>query len=212
MSTDTHRRLDVGPEQPRQERRAIRRAMPPQAPEVDDELGHIVVGVGQRDEPLLVEPGRVRILRLTPQSQTARPSGSRSPCSPVVAHRCGRPGDAALIPMPTVCAGSSNSVMTASTPSRVRTLIPRPGRGPRGYTPVHGAGRRHDQRVAVIGAEVSHPAVDDDLHDLPAPTEGRKRQTTADALGQRDEVRLDAEALGGRRHIRRSGRSSPRRR
>jgi hypothetical protein len=55
----------------------------------------------------------------------------------------------------------------------------------------------HDQRVAVIGAEVRHPAVDDDLHDVLATTKRRERQPAADALGERDEVGLDAEALGG---------------
>ncbi len=58
------------------------------------------------------------------------------------------------------------------------------------------AGGRHHQRVAVVGAEVGHPAVDDDLHDLALAAEGRQRQPAADRLGQGDQVGGDAQALG----------------
>ena len=55
---------------------------------------------------------------------------------------------------------------------------------------------KKDEGVAVVGPEVRHPAVDDDLHDLARAAEGRERQSAADRLGQGDEVGLDLEALG----------------
>ena len=68
------------------------------------------------------------------------------------------------------------------------------GRGQRLWSGnlVDGKSRRHAQRVAVIGAEVCHPIVDDDLHDFLGTAEGGQRQAATDGLGQRDQVRLDA--------------------
>ena len=57
--------------------------------------------------------------------------------------------------------------------------------------------RRHAERVAVVGAVMRHAVVDDGLHDFRSATERGQRQTAADGLGQRDQVRLDAQSRGG---------------
>ena len=62
---------------------------------------------------------------------------------------------------------------------------------------VDGHGGGHDQRVAVVGAEVRHPAVGDARHDLAASAERGERQAAADALGEAHEVGRDAEPLRG---------------
>ena len=56
-------------------------------------------------------------------------------------------------------------------------------------------GGGHDERVAVVGPEVRHPAVDDDLHDLALATEGRERGTRRRCLGEGHEIRAYAESL-----------------
>ena len=55
------------------------------------------------------------------------------------------------------------------------------------------SGGRHDERVAVVRPEVEHLARGDQVHVLLLATEGADREAAADRLGQRDEVRLDAE-------------------
>ena len=66
---------------------------------------------------------------------------------------------------------------------------------------LHGLGERrlgggHHERIAVVGAEMEDTTLGDEVHVLLLATEGPDREATADRLGQRDQVGLDAEVLG----------------
>ncbi len=90
--------------------------------------------------------------------------------------------------------------MTASIASSARPLISSAAASASGCADlVDRGGGGHHQRIAVVGAEVGHPPVDHDLHHLALAAERSQRQAAADALGERDQVRLDTEPLRGAR-------------
>ncbi len=165
----------------------------------------VLVGVHDRDQPLLVEAGRQQ----HPTVDAVDPLREREVevgrlVVAVVPDRAVEPRDAALRPEPDGV--RRNAGVVDDRLAGVDETVVASDRRLDDRTGARLCQRRldggHHERVAVVRAEVQHGALGDQVHVLGLAAERTDGEAATDRLGERDQVGLHAQLSSSRRRIR----------